>query len=83
MAFGQRIKALREEKGLSQSELARQCGVAQATISRLESGALQDVQTSTARALARALGVSVDYLINTWGDQERKSELQPAGLARV
>jgi transcriptional regulator with XRE-family HTH domain len=67
--MGARLKRLRDEKGISQQELARQCGVTQATISRLESGELQDMQTSTARRLARALGVSVDYLIGTWDEE--------------
>lgn len=70
--LGMRIKSLRERKGLNQSELARLCGITPATISRLESGDLKDIQTSTARRLARALGTSVDYLIGTFEDEENE-----------
>ena len=68
--LGTRIKTLRERKGLNQSELARASGIAPATISRLESGDLRDVQTAVARRIARALGVSVDYLIGMYEDDD-------------
>jgi putative transcriptional regulator len=68
--LGARIKEFRERKGLNQSELARLCGVAPATISRLESGDLKDVQTAIAKRLARALSVSVDHLIGTYEEEE-------------
>jgi len=70
MRMGQRIKAQREKKGWSQHELARQSGIPQATISRLESGEMKDVQTMLARRLARALGVGLDYLAGTFEDDE-------------
>jgi transcriptional regulator with XRE-family HTH domain len=65
-----RIKRLRERKGVNQSELARACGIAPATISRLESGDLKDVQTAVAKRIARTLGVSVDYLIGMYEDDD-------------
>jgi transcriptional regulator with XRE-family HTH domain len=52
--------AIRELKGLSQSELARQIGIRQNHISALERGAKGPaVPISTALALAGALGVPV------------------------
>jgi transcriptional regulator with XRE-family HTH domain len=77
--MGSRIKRLRTKKGLSQHELARQCGVTQATISRLESGELQDIQTSTARRLAQTLGCTTDYLIGM--HEEETTEPEPAAVA--
>ena len=53
MNIGERIKAQRDKKGWSQRELSRQSGVPQGTISRLESGAHQDISMSVARRLAR------------------------------
>ena len=38
MKFGQKLRVLREEKGLSQAELAEKIGVSSKTISRYESG---------------------------------------------
>jgi transcriptional regulator with XRE-family HTH domain len=70
MRLGQRIKAQREKKGWSQHELARQSGIPQATISRLESGDIKDIQTALARRLARALGVGIDHLVGTFEDDE-------------
>ena len=74
--IGARIKHFRERKGLNQSELARLCGITPATISRLESGGLKDVQTAIAKRLALALGVSIDHLAGTW--EENESELLAA-----
>lgn len=71
--LGERLKRLRQSQGLSQSELARRSQTKQATISRLESGRMQDVETATARRLARALGTSVDYLIGTFEDDEAEA----------
>lgn len=62
MTLRERIKIIRERKGLSQRELSRLSGVRAATLSQLESGKRQDVTTETGKKLARALGVSLDYL---------------------
>jgi transcriptional regulator with XRE-family HTH domain len=80
MTLGERVKTLRERQGLTQSELAQRCGIAQATISRLETGDLKDVQSSVAKRLARALGVTVDYLVGMYEDE---GQLQPAAVALV
>lgn len=70
MNLGDKIRALRQEKGLTQVELARKSGLAQATICRLErtSGdekkiTHREVSGETLRSLARVLEVPVDYLI--------------------
>jgi transcriptional regulator with XRE-family HTH domain len=56
--WGTRVAALRTERDWSQAELARQAGVMQGTISRLESGAAVP-NDLTRLAIARALDVSV------------------------
>jgi transcriptional regulator with XRE-family HTH domain len=81
--LGARIKALRERKGLNQSELARECGIAPATISRLESGDLKDVQTAIATRLAQALGVSIDYLVGRYEDEGTGSKPTAVALVSV
>lgn len=50
------LKQLREERAMSQRDLARLSGVAQDTISRLERGG-QKIRPSTRRKLSDALGV--------------------------
>lgn len=79
MTIGERIKKLRLELGLSQQELARKAGVRRPTISELESGKQQGLNVDTARRLARALGVGIDYLAGTWEDLEE--EFLPAAVA--
>ena len=59
MAFCDRLKAIRAEKGLSQSELAKEAGMTTAGIAQLEQGRNQPSWES-ACAVADALGVSLD-----------------------
>ena len=63
MTLGEKLKDLREARGWSQSELARQARVRQALLSELESGRKADSTGSVLRRLAEALKVSVDYLL--------------------
>ncbi len=58
-----RIKELRDVKGWSQAELARQSGVPQPTISRLEARQSDSVSLSNLERLAKALGCEPGYLI--------------------
>lgn len=60
MSLGERIKLLREEKGLTQQRLAEVSGVCQQMISKLETGRAH--QTSDIVKLACALEVSPLYL---------------------
>ena len=58
------IKKLREAKGLSQEKLARLADVANNTLIKMESGENQNPTLNSLKKVAKALGVSVDYLIN-------------------
>lgn len=61
--FGRRLARLRKEAGLSQAQLAEQCGLrGQATVSELETGKWWPV-TDTLIRLAHELDVSLDYLV--------------------
>lgn len=53
---GRRLRRLRRERALSQQDLERMTGVAQATLSDLEGGK-RGARASTLRKLAEALGV--------------------------
>lgn len=59
-----RLREVREAQGLSQARLARQSGVAQSYISRLEAGRLGTVNLKHLEKLARALGVNAAVLID-------------------
>ncbi len=58
-----RIKELRELKGWSQAELARQSRVAQSTVSRIEADDTSGISLGVVEKLARALGCDPGYLI--------------------
>jgi transcriptional regulator with XRE-family HTH domain len=59
------IKQLMQRCNITDAELARQIKMPQATVSRILSGATQDPRISTMSAIARVLGTSIDYLVNT------------------
>ena len=65
------IRALRKEKGVSQEELARQCGVSRQTINAIENNKY-DPTLALAFRLALRLGVTVDQLF-----APGKAELEP------
>ena len=56
------MKALREEKVLSQRELARMAGLTQMTVWRIENG-YRDARPGTIRKLAAVLGVEPKELV--------------------
>lgn len=56
------MKQLRKEKKISQGELAKQLGISASTIGMYEQGR-RDPDTQTLLKLAKALDVSVDYLV--------------------
>ena len=66
MSLGQKLRQLREKRGWSQNELSRQTGVRQALLSELESDKKRDTTGQALKHLARALGVSVDYLVGMY-----------------
>jgi transcriptional regulator with XRE-family HTH domain len=81
MAIGERIKTLRLKKGMSQRELARQAEVRHATLVELETGIRTETRTDIARRIAKVLGVTVDYLVGMYEDEEAQCE--PAAVALV
>lgn len=59
---GERLRRLRKERALSQQDLERISGVAQHTISVLETGR-RGARASTIRKLAEALGIEPKEII--------------------
>ena len=56
-----KIRVLRKERGVSQEDLAKRCGVSRQTINAIENNKY-DPTLSLAFRLARELGVTVDGL---------------------
>ena len=75
MEFRDRLRQLRERRGLSQNALAKSSGVAQAIVQRLEAGIrdIDNLSVGTARRLAKALGVSIDHLVGMYEDEPQRT----------
>ena len=59
---GERVHASRRARGLTQKELAKECGFPYQVINRVEQGH-QDVYAQRLALIADTLGVSTDYLL--------------------
>ena len=78
MTIGERIKAYRKEKGLSQEQMAEALNVSRQAITKWESGkGLPDIENLI--VLSRTFGVSLDEMVGEEasfqekiGDQKRK-----------
>lgn len=60
-AFGKRLKAIRQNKGLTQLDLELESGISRTEISRIENG-LKNIEFYTIVKLAVALDVSISAL---------------------
>jgi transcriptional regulator with XRE-family HTH domain len=83
MTIGERIAQLRTKRHMRQTDLAREAQVPLSTISMLEGGVRrgEGLSVETARKIARALGVTLDYLCGMYEDEE--SQDWPAAVALV
>ena len=77
--LGDRIKDLRKQKNLSQSELADKVGISYAQIGRYETKGSQPPAV-TLKKIADALGISPDFLIYGTSDEKAKTKLNDAEL---
>lgn len=72
MDIGQRIKARREELGISAEELGQKIGKAKTTIYRYELGLIEKMPTSVLESIADALRTSPAYLMG-WTENKLAS----------
>jgi transcriptional regulator with XRE-family HTH domain len=63
-ALGDRLRHARLRRGSTREELAVQAGVSWSAIAQIESGRRRNVRPDTLAALARALEVTTDYLVD-------------------
>lgn len=68
-SFGQRLRAIRKEKGMSQDEFAALLGTSKQVLSRYEIGQ-RTPKITQVQQYAKALNVSADYLM---GDSEEEA----------
>lgn len=82
---GERIKSLREKKGLSQAGLGSEIGVSRAAVSLIEAGKAFTIDN--ALKISGVLGVSLDYLLtgvnNTLHPVNKEEVAEPRGKVQV
>ena len=64
LAMGDRVRASRERLRWSRETLAHHSGLSWSAIEQIESGRRRNARPDTLRTLARALGVTIDYLLD-------------------
>lgn len=78
---GQRITALREKKGLTQTELAPVLNMHRTKLSRIESGEKELTNIKDAEVIAEFFDVSVNYLLCKTDFQGRYSDYEKDSLS--
>jgi len=63
--ISQNIKRFRKRKAISQDKPSKIAGITYNTIIKIESGATLNPRVETLSAIAKALGVTVDKLLNS------------------
>ena len=79
MILGERIKKLRTEKGLSQSQLAKKIGVSYPQMSRYEIKGVQP-PADVLKKLADVFETTADYMISGDSNEKAKNSLKDAEL---
>ena len=82
MNIGQRIKARREEFGISAEDLGQKIGKAKTTIYRYELGLIEKMPTSVLEAIAAALQTSPAYLMG-WTENKSLSSWQAQNFDNI
>lgn len=63
MDISRAIREIRIEKGMTQERLARRAGISIMTIQSIDSGRVKKPRRETLEAIAKGLGVTVDYIL--------------------
>ena len=63
MLVSQKIRSLREKKGMSMTDLALATGITQTSISRYENGQIKKIDQEKLNKIAEVLDISLDELI--------------------
>ena len=75
--MAQRIKNLRQEKGLTLEQVAEVVGVGRSTVRKWETGMIANMRRDKIADLAKALGATPAYLMG-WQEEDAKKELSPS-----
>ena len=75
--MAQRIKALRQEKGLTLEQVADVVGVGKSTVRKWETGMIANMRRDKIADLAKALGTTPAYLMG-WKEEKIEKESSPS-----
>src|SRR5574341_1720957 len=70
LSFGQKVKGLREAKGLNLRQLAKLCGIGPPMLSRYEKWQVANPRRDSLISLAKGLEIRVGYLFGDFPDLE-------------
>lgn len=77
--FKLRLKDLREEKGVSQQQLANILGISQGSVGNWESG-IREPNFETIKKIADYFAVSTDYLLGRTDEPNQSTDQQLEGI---
>jgi XRE family transcriptional regulator, master regulator for biofilm formation len=70
MTIGTRVRREREKRGWTVRELARRAAVSPGAVSKLEGGTRLSPSIELGKRLAKAFGVTLDYLAGMYDEEE-------------
>lgn len=73
MNKGERIKALRNAKGISQEELAKMLDISKQAVGKYESNIVTNIPSDKIEAMAVIFGTTPDYIMG-WDKVEKENE---------
>ena len=77
--MAQRIKKLRQEKGLTLEQVADVVGVGKSTVRKWETGMIANMRRDKIADLAKALGTTPAYLMG-WNEEDTENKVSPDDL---
>ena len=77
--MAERIKKLRQEKGLTLEQVADVVGVGKSTVRKWETGMIANMKRDKIADLAKALGTTPAYLMG-WPDEMKQKEIPPSEM---
>lgn len=83
MTLAQKIKSKREERGISQTELAKMIGTSKQTLYKYENGIITNIPSDKIEKIANALSVSAAYLMGWLEQTESDTDLLPVILEDI
>jgi transcriptional regulator with XRE-family HTH domain len=75
--MAQRIKSLRQAKGLTLEQVAEVVGVGKSTVRKWETGMIANMKRDKIADLAKALGTTPAYLMG-WEEESEEKEISPS-----